>query len=210
MKKASFSQRFCAYIIDILLVAIISSLLTAVIPQKEGVDKLYDEQTEILEKFTKQELNEKQYISQMLDIGYDISRKTALDTIVTIFITILYFCVFPFYHGGQTLGKRAMLIKIEKQDKSKLTMNDLVIRSSLINSIFLNILTTALVLIASKDVYIWGSNILDGIQYLFIMISVMLVAFSKDKNGLHDKLVKTEVVKVDTRVKELEESKCES
>ena len=73
-----------------------------------------------------------------------------------------------------------------------------------------NILSTALVLLATKDIFLVGSTVLETIQYLFVIISVLLVAFSKDKNGLHDKIVKTEVVYCDARVKELEDAKCEN
>ena len=210
MNKASFGARVCAYLIDIFLVSFATSFISVMIPESKSVEKLYKEQNEIIGKYSEGKMNMMTYLNQSLDLSYQLSRQTALFSIISIFFSILYFCVYPFYHQGQTIGKNLLKIKIQKQDNSKLTMNDLVVRSSLINSIFFNIIVTALVLLTSKDVYIWGSTILDTVQYLFVIISVFLVAFSKEKNGLHDKLVQTEVVKVDLRIKEMEGEKCES
>lgn len=210
MNKASFSARVVAFLIDIILVALITSLVTFAIPTSKNVVKLSQEQTEIIDQYTNGEIDTNTYISQLLDLNYDLTKQTSLFSIISIFVAILYFCVLPFYYNGQTIGKKWLRIKIQKKDHSKLTMNDLVIRSSLIDFIFLHILTTALVLIAAKDVYLWGSTILESIQYLFVIISVFMIAFSKPKDGLHDKLVKTEVVRVNNTVKELEEAKCEN
>ncbi len=208
--KASFSSRVFAYLIDIFLISIVAGLISMVIPQDKNLEKLYKEQDAIMENYVEGKINMQTYTNQIFDLNYDISKKTALLSIVQIFLSILYFCVFQFYQNGQTIGKRLLRIKVQKQNHSKLTMNDLVIRSSIINSILLNILTTALALLASKDIYIGGSLVLESIEYIFVMISVILIAFSKEKEGLHDKLLKTEVVRVENTVKEVEDAKCES
>ncbi len=208
--QARFSQRVFAYFIDVLLISLFVGMITGLFPQSKTVTKLYEEQNEIIEKYSAQEISSETYINQSMDLNYDIAKQTALFSIVHIFISILYFCVFPYYQNGQTLGKKALKIKIVKENQSKLTMNDLIIRSLLVESILLNILLTFLSLVGTKDIYIWGAGILDGAQYIFLIISVILVAFSKEKQGLHDKIVKTQVVCVDTKIKEMEDAKCES
>ena len=59
----------------------------------------------------------------------------------------------------------------------------------------------------NKDLYLSSSSLILGIQYLVLIISVFMIAFSKNSQGLHDKIVNTEVVVVDT-VKE--DVLCES
>ena len=77
-------------------------------------------------------------------------------------------------------------------------MNDLLIRSMINNSILVNIVTIALVLFLSKDLYLSTSSLLSSIQYLVLIISLIMIAFTKNAQGLHDKVAKTEVVQADT------------
>ena len=77
-------------------------------------------------------------------------------------------------------------------------MNDLLIRSMINNSILLNIICIILVLLLNKSLYLTTSSLFNGIQYLIMFISVILIAFSKSSQGIHDRIVKTEVVMVDT------------
>ncbi len=204
--KASLISRICAYLIDIVIVTFVASLIASFIPQSKNVEKLYKEQTEVVEKYFKDEIKAETYYNRMLDLSYDMAKQTPLTSVIQILVTVLYFCVFQFYQKGQTLGKKLLKIKVKKQGKEKLTMNDLVVRSCLIDSILLNVITTGLLLFASKNVYLYGGTILESIQYAFIIISFFCISFSKDKTGLHDKLLKTEVVRVRARKEEVEEA----
>ena len=56
----------------------------------------------------------------------------------------------------------------------------------------------ALVLFLSKDLYLSTSSLLSSIQYLVLIISLIMIAFTKNAQGLHDKVAKTEVVQADT------------
>ena len=66
------------------------------------------------------------------------------------------------------------------------------------NSILVNIITIALVLFLSKDLFLSMSSLLSVIQYLVLIISLIMIAFTKNAQGLHDKVVHTEVVMVNT------------
>ncbi len=208
--KASFSKRVFAYMIDFLFISMITSFFTMFIPTSKTVEKLYTEQMNIIEQYQEKKIDTEAYYSQSMDLSYDLSKQTALYSIVSILVSIIYFIVIPFYQNGQTLGKRVLKIKVQKKNHAKLTMNDLVIRSSLNQAILVNVLLVALVLFAQKDVYLWGNTILNGLQSAFIIISIILIAFSKEKEGLYDKIVHTEVVCVETTVKEVEDAKCEN
>ena len=91
-----------------------------------------------------------------------------------------------------------MKIKIKKTNDTELSMNDLLIRSMINNSILVNIITIALVLFLSKDLYLSMSSLLSSVQYLVLIISLIMIAFTKNAQGLHDKVCKTEVVVADT------------
>ena len=196
--KAMFSQRVLAFLIDLVLLSIITSLITMFIPMNDTATKLYDEQNRVLEGYVEGTVSMEEYVNQMVDLGYDISKQTVIISIVGVVISLLYYVVYPCYNNGQTFGKKLMKIKIKKTNDKELSMNDLLIRSMINNSILVNIITIALVLFLSKDLYLSMSSLLSSVQYLVLIISLIMIAFTKNAQGLHDKVCKTEVVVADT------------
>ena len=196
--KAMFSQRVLAFLIDLLLLSIICSLITMFVPVNDTATKLYEEQNRVLEGYVDGSVSMEEYVNQMVDLGYDISRQTVIVSIVTIVISLLYYVVYPCYNNGQTLGKKLMKIKIKKTNDTELSMNDLLIRSMINNSILVNIINVILVLFLSKNLYLSTSSLVSFIQYLVLIISLIMIAFTKNAQGLHDKVCKTEVIVADT------------
>ena len=196
--KAMFSQRVLAFLIDLVLLSMITSLITMFIPMNDTATKLYEEQNRVLEDYVAGNVPMEEYVNQMIDLGYDISKQTVIISIVGVVISLLYYVVYPCYNNGQTFGKKLMKIKIKKTNDKELSMNDLLIRSMINNSILVNIITIALVLFLSKDLYLSMSSLLSSVQYLVLIISLIMIAFTKNAQGLHDKVCKTEVVVADT------------
>ncbi len=196
--KAMFSQRVLAFLIDLVLLSMITSLITMFIPMNDTATKLYEEQNRVLEDYVAGNVPMEEYVNQMIDLGYDISKQTVIISIVGVVISLLYYVVYPCYNNGQTFGKKLMKIKIKKTNDKELSMNDLLIRSMINNSILVNIITIALVLFLSKDLYLSMSSLLSSVQYLVLIISLIMIAFTKNAQGLHDKVVHTEVVMADT------------
>lgn len=196
--KAMFSQRLLAFIIDIFILSIITALIISFIPVNNTASKLYDEQNKILEDYIDGNYNMEDYVNKMIDIEYDISKYTVVSSLVAIVISLLYYVVYPCYNDGQTIGKKILKIKVKKVNDKELSMNDLLIRSMINNSILLNIICVILVLLLNKNLYLTISSLFNSIQYLIMFISVILIAFSKSSQGIHDRIVKTEVVMVDT------------
>lgn len=196
--KAMFSQRVLAFLIDLVLLSMITSLITMFIPMNDTATKLYEEQNRVLEDYVAGNVPMEEYVNQLIDLGYDISKQTVIISIVGVVISLLYYVVYPCYNNGQTFGKKLMKIKIKKTNDKELSMNDLLIRSMINNSILVNIITIALVLFLSKDLYLSMSSLLSSVQYLVLIISLIMIAFTKNAQGLHDKVVHTEVVMADT------------
>ena len=196
--KAMFSQRVLAFLIDLFILSIITSLITMFIPINDTATKLYEEQNRVLEGYVEGTVPMEEYVNQMIDLGYDISKQTVIISIVSIVISLLYYVVYPCYNNGQTFGKKLMKIKIKKTNDKELSMNDLLIRSMINNSVLVSIINVILVLFLSKDLYLSTSSLVGVIQYIVLIISLIMIAFTKNAQGLHDKVCKTEVVVADT------------
>ena len=72
-------------------------------------------------------------------------------------------------------------------------MNDLLIRGMINNSILVNIINVILVLFLSKNIFLSASSLVSSIQYIVLIISLIMIAFTRNAQGLHDKVAKTEV-----------------
>ena len=194
LENALFVQRFVAFIIDILIISLVTSIITSPFLDNEALAKLNESSNDVVEKYLNQEIDSKVYINESMNITYQIARKNGMISLVTIFLEILYFIVYQFYKGGQTIGKRIMKIKVVSTDK-EITMNQMLVRSLLINSILIEMILFGFVIFTSKSIYIYGTIIFELIQYTIIIISCLMVMYGKKKVGLHDLISHTEVIK---------------
>ncbi len=204
--KAYFYQRLFAYILDMFIVSMLASILAQPFIDLKATEKLQKEATEIIEKYEKNKISAKTYVYQTIDLNYQIAKTNGIYSLITIAILILYFVVLQFYYKGQTLGKKIMNIAVVKYDRTTLTINDLIFRSLIVNSIFLNMLTFALMVFTSRDIYGYGTIILELIQYGVIIATIFMIAIRKDGRGLHDLVANTIVVKKDI----LESEECKA
>ena len=209
--KALFSQRFVAFMIDLILVSFITSLVTAIIPTNSSIDKLYDQQVKIVENYTTGKITMQEYVNQLVDINYDIAKQTGIITLVSMAISLLYYVLYVYKNDGQSIGKKMMKIKIQKKDKDKeLTMNDLLFRTMILQGTLVSIIGFCTILFLDKDTYLATNSLLNLIQYSILIISFFLIAFTKERQGLHDMVAKTEVVCTNTVLNKEEEKLCEN
>lgn len=163
--KALFSQRFVAFMIDLILVSFITSLVTAIIPTNSSIDKLYDQQVKIVENYTAGKITMQEYVNQLVDINYDIAKQTGIITLVSIAISLLYYVLYVYKNDGQSIGKKMMKIKIQKKDKDKeLTMNDLLFRTMILQCTLVSIIGFCTILFLDKDTYLATNSLLNLIQ----------------------------------------------
>lgn len=208
--KALFSQRFVAFMIDLFLVSALTTLVTTFIPTNGTIDKLYDQQTKIIENYTSQKITMEEYVNQLVDISYDIAKQTGIATLVGIAISLLYYVLYVYKNDGQTIGKKMMKIKIKKKNNDQLTMNDLLFRTMILQGTLVSIIGFCTILFLDKDTYLATNSLLNLVQYSILLVSFFLIAFTKEKQGLHDKLVGTIVVCTNTVENKEEEELCEN
>ena len=191
--KAKFTKRILAFLIDIIIVSLISSVITYFIPIK-NVEEYSKQLTETVESFEKSEINQKEYVEKVEKINYQISRETVLTNLISIAIYIIYFVVIPVYNKKQSFGKRIMKIKIENIERKNITANDLLFRSFIIYGILYNIITIILILLLKEQTFIITNRYLSYMYDIMLVVILLLVIIRKDGRGLHDFVGKTIVV----------------
>ena len=85
--------------------------------------------------YISQKIDISEYTSESISVSYEMAKKQGILSLTTIFLNILYFVVFQVKNNGQTVGKKLLKIKVSSCDDEELTMNQMIFRSLIINSI---------------------------------------------------------------------------
>jgi len=191
--KATFFQRTCAYIIDILIVSIIFSLITYNI-NLDKRNELNDELTKFMLDTQDVETYTEEQAQQLLDLQYEIEKESVLVNGISIVVTIGYFIVFQFLNKGQTIGKKLLKIKVVSSEDKKVSLLQIILRSIIIYGIITGIFNIIVINILNKMLYLEVYSVFTIIQSTFIIVSMLFILYRKDKRGLHDMMSKTYVI----------------
>lgn len=198
LRKAYFFPRLMAYIIDFAIVTLLLSFILVFLPANENYTAYLEEYEQIQINYLEGKTSSDEYVNQSVEVVRDLDYSNVMTSIVGVVVFILYFVVFQFYNNGQTLGKKLMGVRVvSATGDKKVSMNQYVLRSLLVNSLVCNILLIGMVLFMSRDVYFYTKFIVEGIQTLLIIVSAFMVIYSASGRGLHDKMAETRVVMVD-------------
>jgi len=240
-------KRIGAYLIDIILVSVVATLLTAnpyINKDYKKYTKIYDQYNEeynkysdyynklqnyyedkelskkeynkllkldnkylklLKEKYEDKKLTEEEYneVIESLNLkykdvdtnySYKLLKYSLIPTIVNLMCVMLYFIVIQFYFGGQTLGKKILKLKVISNNDKKLNIVNFLIRSLLVNELFINVLNVIFLLVLSKGNYLVYNKIIYVITYILEMAILFTIVFDKNNRGLHDYISNTKVV----------------
>lgn len=242
-------KRIGAYLIDIILVSLVATLLTAnsyINKDYKKYIKTYDEYNSeynkysdyytklenyyedkklsekeynklieldnkyldvLKEKYEDKNINEEEY-SEVIDslnlkyqdidtnYSYKLLKYSWIPTIVNLMCIMLYFIVIQFYFGGQTLGKKILKLKIVSNNDKKLNIVNFLIRSLVVNELFINILNVIFLFVLSKGNYLVYNKIIYVVTYILEMVILFTIVFDKHNRGLHDYISNTKVVEL--------------
>ena len=212
-------KRFAAYLIDIIIVTVVSTFITSnnyINKDYEKYVDTYDEYVDYYDDYQKSleslndnrgELNEsefesklenlnKEYINTSEDYSYKLAKLSFVPNFINMLCILLYFVVFQFYFGGVTLGKKLMKIKVVSNNEKKLTIFNFFLRSLILNSVLLNMVSMIYIIFLSKENYIICDQIVYIINYILEMAIIFTCAFNKSHRGIHDFVANTKVIDI--------------
>lgn len=195
-ESATFVQRLCAYIIDLLLIGILGSFIAYPFTNYDKIDSLKEKQNVLAEKFVNNDVALEEYAVESANIVYSQAKYSGPITIVNIAMYILYYVVFQIYCSGQTIGKKLLGIRVISTTDEDLTMNQMIFRTLIANSVLLDFLSIIFIIFLSKDIYISCFALFSLIQNIIIIISIFTVMFGKEGLAVHDRLCHTKVISV--------------
>lgn len=193
-KKPTTFKRMLAFMLDFLLVSMLSGVIAVLVTNEIDYDETYGRIYNVTKAYSEKELTIDEYNNEVMDINYDINQKTVSVTIVTVAVSILYYIVFAYACDGQTLGKKIVKIKVVSKSNEKASISSLMIRSMLIDMILVNALNVILILTLSKENYISIYDIVNYASSFILLGSAIFMMYRDDGKGIHDLVAGTVVV----------------
>ena len=191
--KAKFFDRLTAYIIDVFIISLITSIIFTSIPtnNKELEKQLSSLQDEVLSN----NITYEEFVDEYQDLYYKNKKDTMTQSAITLTITIAYFVIFQYMNKGQTIGKKILHLRVVDNNTEKpLSIFKGLIRSLLIWNILSGTLGIVLIYILNKESYITSYLIISYLESIFIFITAMFTLYRKDNRGLHDIIINSKVI----------------
>ncbi len=191
--KAPFFKRLFAYIIDMLLIGILVTIICSALPNKnESIEK---ELKELSTEFMEKKIDNDEYISKYKDLMYQNNKNEKVPLGVNAVLVLAYFVIFQYMNKGQTLGKKALNLRVvDNETKKEVSILRGLLRSILPLNILSSFIGVVLIKLLTKNTYIdlyLGTNIFETV---FIFITLFLILYKKDGRGLHDMMANTMVI----------------
>lgn len=195
-KNAIFLQRAVAFFIDAIILTFCVSMIAGFFVNTTAIDKINTQLQDLIINLENSEISYVSYVKEVAVLGLQSQKLNGMTTLITILFEILYFVVYPIYNSGQTIGKKLLNIKIVSKN-GELTMNQMIGRGLLVNSILLNmILITVVTFVNDPMHYLYINGSFELLQYMFYFITILMVMFRKDHVSLHDVITNTRVIKL--------------
>lgn len=202
-KKPFVYKRVIAYIIDLLIITIISGILTIIFTDNTAYEKDSQKLVELTTKLTNNEIDTDEYYKQFDNLNYDLTKDSVAVTSITCGVSIVYFVIMCYFCHGITLGKYIMKLRIVSNNDKELNILNYLLRSLVINNILSNLLSIILVNTLSKNgftsIY---SKVSNGFT-LLLVLSFILIMYRNDGRGVQDFMGNTKVI----NLKEIEDKK---
>ena len=191
MKKVT-GKRFCAYIVDYVIVALIASLFARVPILNPNYDRYMEEYNKYIES-VKTSLNDSAS-DEIIDNSYTMTKLGVNITIINLVVGAIYFVGFQYLNKGQTLGKKMLKIRMVDDNNERPKLYQVLIHSVIINSLLTTTISVITLLCLSKATYLNISEVVQIIDMGLLFGSFGCMIVRKDGKGIHNILAHTNVI----------------
>ena len=195
-EKVKMYKRILAFIIDFLLVAVLSSIVMYAIPHSDKYNETLENSVTLRKYITESEepLSSKELMNISNELTYDSYKYGVLENSITIVIMISYFTLFTYFYHGQTIGKKLVKTQVVSLDGKDPSLLSSFGRSVLISRAFADIITLVLVLSMKKATFIKSYYYIDMVLTVIWIACPIVAIWRQDGRGLHDLIGKTKVL----------------
>ena len=210
MKNYKF-KRAISYFVDFLIISLIITLLSnikALNPKYNEYNKAYTKYVDLYNDVLNNESKLTDMDDEMKTVMFEVSYYGISYTIIEFSVILLYFTMFPFLFGGQTIGKKLLKLKISgTNEEDKVSFIRYFIRALIYPIFSSGLFYCAITLIGNLlGLVIFKDNHFITINKIFVVaglvwgyIDTIYGLSRQDGKSIHDLVTKTQVVPVDTK-----------
>ncbi len=195
MKRVYFVQRLFAYMIDMLIISLVSSLLISFIPVSEAyklaTERLEKEYVDLIQNTETEDLMKK--ANEIQEDAYIVGKTQSLLQLIEVVIYVIYFGVIQFYLSGSSLGKKVSKIKIVGLDGKEVSQNKLLFRTILNYTIYISVIEVLIYYLVPSSIFLFVLAPFAMIGSCYSIVNFFMILFKKDGRGLTDIICKTKV-----------------
>ena len=199
--KPYLYKRFIAYVVDLLVITIVSSILSVLLLNTSNGGVTTNDLLNLTKKMTAGEITQEEFNEQYNEMYYIITKENFDITAVTCILSLVYYVVIAYFLNGATLGKLLMKLRI-KRVHGKLNMGNLLLRSLLVNMVLTNIVSLVLISVLSKSSFLSIYPKISSVFTVIMIVSIILMLYRDDGRGVHDFIGGTIIVNVNDELKE--------
>ncbi len=193
---SKFSNRFLAYLIDIIIVTLVFLCLNSLMPKNHNISVLENEITDLRSSYLKKEIDTKVYFNRYALIRKNLDQQYIPSNLLNVIIILCYFVLVPYYWDGKTIGKKIFKLKIVKSEPNeKVSLNNYLVRSIINNGVLCFLISMSTVFLFDDSKYLLITIICGILQFLLVIISGFMIIYRHDKKGVHDLVSGTQVIK---------------
>ena len=186
-------KRIFAYLLDIFFVSLISSLIVMIPIFNYNAPAIQEKTNEMYDSLLNTGSSDPDE-NILIERLYDLEKESSSLTVVTAFVTFIYFGVIGFINNGQTLGKMITKLRVVPVKDNKLNPGLYIIRTLLITSIIPQIINIASLSLMNANTWYNLTGIVSQVQEFFFLIILGFMIFRDDERGLHDIICQTKVI----------------
>ena len=211
--KASFFRRIGAYLIDIVIITIVSSILGNVLPNNQKVVETSNKQMSLMSEVSDAIANNEQdsidrITDEINDLTYEFSKLSVYSNLAGVVLYFLYFIVFQKYNNGQTIGKKILKIEVIDGNGEIASFKQFLIRGLILYPLVFDLLDVVCVLVFKQSVYLNVASVLSWGRIIIFAGCMFTMMFGG--RGLHDRLCGTSVIMVGSYKEDDQEDKVSS
>lgn len=209
-EKPYLFRRVLAYLIDIILVALLASTIKLVVSGDSAEVSYMKEYTELIEKYNNKEISEEEFTTANNELYYNNSRATVDMSIIICGVSVVYYVVMCFFCHGITLGKYLMKLQIVSANEKELNIGNYLIRGLFINLILMHLVNILCVYLMDKNTFTSIYPRVSSVLSMFILVTMLFMMYREDGRGLHDLMANTKIISTKKQNKETKEEVVEA
>lgn len=194
--KTNF-KRCGAYIIDMLIVILISLVVSNICSsgyQLDNYKKNFDKIIKLTEKYEHDEIKETEYKEEYQKLSYELDKNSTITSFVLLGCMLGYFGIFQYSQNGKTVGKRILKLQTVKNNGGELHIGNYLLRSVILNNIVFSLTKLVLIYCVNQQTYMHYRDLISNVQSIVQVIILVSIFMSKDRRGLHDYIANTKVL----------------